>query len=78
MLNLKKMKPTELNHHVETILEMGEGIIDLHTHARDFHDVYARFLTQLRDRADEILTGVNELRERALLEEARQEPEYSY
>lgn len=72
------MKPTELDHHVETILEMGEGIIDLHTHAHDFHDVYARFLTQLRDRADEILTGVNELREKARQDEARHEPEYAF
>ena len=72
------MKPRELNHHVETSLEMAEGIIDLHTHASDFHETWARFLTRLRDRADEVLTRVDALLEQARRQEARHEPEYSH
>lgn len=72
------MKPRELSHHVETSLEMAEGIIDLHTHANDFHEVHARFLEQLRDRADEELTRTNALLELSRQREARHEPEYSH
>jgi len=72
------MKPSELAHHVETSLEMAEGIIDLHTRAGDFHDTWARYLQVLQARVDEELARVNALRERARLDEARGETDYHY
>lgn len=72
------MNPRELSHHVETSLEMAEGIIDLHTHANDFYETYARFLERLRDRADEELTKANAMLELSRLQEAHHEPEYRF
>ena len=72
------MKPREISHHVETSLEMAEGIVDLHTHTSDFHETWARFLEKLRDRADEDLTRTNGLLEKSRQQEARHEPEYSH
>lgn len=72
------MNAHKINHHVETLLEVGEGIIDVHTHVNDFHETYARFLTELRDRADEELTKTNAVLEKAREREARYEPEYSH
>ncbi|GAC1605715.1 MAG: hypothetical protein NVS3B25_35070 [Hymenobacter sp.] len=72
------MKPSELSHHVETVLEIAEGIIDLHTRASDFHETWWRYLLQLQTRVDEELTRVDALLEQARLDEARDEPEYRY
>lgn len=72
------MKPREISHHVESSLEIAQGIIDLHTHVKDFHETWASYLEQLRDRADEELTKTNILLEQARQQEARHEPEHTY
>ena len=72
------MKPAEISHHIETSLEMAQGIIDLHSGLSDFHDNWAEYLSRLSDRVSEELTKNNALLEKVRQQEARQEPEYAH
>ncbi|WP_216726129.1 hypothetical protein [Hymenobacter siberiensis] len=72
------MKPAEISHHIETSLEIAQGIIDLYSGPSDFHDNWAEYLSRLGDRVSEELLKNNELVERARQQEARHEPEYAH
>ena len=72
------MTETEINHHVETGLEVAEGIVDLHTGPNDFHETWARYLTQMRERVEEELARTSVLLEESRAQEAHYEPEYSH
>ena len=72
------MKATDISHHAQTVIELGEGIIDLHSTGWDFPSNYARFLHELLEQVGAEIARINPLHERARQQEARAEPEYRY
>ena len=72
------MTRSELDHHAKTLLEMGEGLVDLNTSVWEFADDYHTFLDCLGGHLDAEQRRIAPLREKARQQEARYEPDYRF